>query len=64
MFPSVGVVLCSRRCIAQYLVGGLDFLEANDELGFASRVSVWVVLQRQRPEGLADLVFAGVGGDL
>jgi hypothetical protein len=45
-------------------VCGLDLLEANNEFGFAPRVSIWVILQRQRPEGLANLVLAGVGGNL
>jgi hypothetical protein len=45
-------------------VGGLDFLEANYEFGFAPRIAVWMVLQRKRAEGLADLVLAGVGRNL
>ena len=43
---------------------GLNLLEADDEFGFAPRVSIWVVLQRQRSESLADLVLAGRRGYL
>jgi hypothetical protein len=42
----------------------LNLLEADHEFGFAPRVSIWVILQRQRSESLADLVFAGCRGHI
>jgi hypothetical protein len=45
-------------------VCSLDLLKLYNELDFAPGVAIWVVLQRKRPEGLADLIFAGSGGNL
>lgn len=45
-------------------MGGLDFLKLHDKLGFASRVAIWVVLQRKRAEGFAYLILGRIRGNV
>jgi hypothetical protein len=45
-------------------VGCLNLLELDNELSFASRIPVWMVLQRKRSESLAHFVLACVRGHL
>jgi hypothetical protein len=57
----LGVVLYSLCLVTENLVCSLDLLKLDDKLGFASRIAIWVVLQRKGSKGLPDLVLACVG---
>ena len=61
VLAAVVVVLCLLDGVAEDLMSSLDLLESCDDFLLAARVAVWVVLQGEGAESLADLVLAGGG---
>lgn len=62
-FPPLGIVFGSLLRVAQNLVRSLDLLKLGDPFVLLARVSIRMVLECEFPEGLANVVVAGGGGD-